>query len=153
MDQDKDIAFKAASDIPIGHKLAIKPMTTGDTVIKYGVDIGRVVADIAVGEHAPRAQHQDQALVGGDLMAMDLANATFRGYRRENDRVGVRNHVIVLPVDDLSNAACEAVANNIKGAMAIPHPLRPAPVRGGSGAALPAPSSAPARTPTSPRWW
>ena len=55
-------------------------------------------------------------------MAMDLANATFRGYRRENGRVGVRNHVIVLPVDDLSNAACEAVANNIKGAMAIPHP-------------------------------
>ncbi|MCY3828039.1 MAG: UxaA family hydrolase [Rhodospirillaceae bacterium] len=53
---------------------------------------------------------------------MDLANATFRGYRRENGRVGVRNHVIVLPVDDLSNAACEAVANNIKGAMAIPHP-------------------------------
>ena len=55
-------------------------------------------------------------------MAMDLGNATFRGYRRENGRVGVRNHVVVLPVDDLSNAACEAVANNIKGAMAIPHP-------------------------------
>src|SRR5260221_2193443 len=47
---------------------------------------------------------------------------TFQGYRRENGRVGVRNHVIILPVDDLSNAACEAVANNIKGAMAIPHP-------------------------------
>ena len=55
-------------------------------------------------------------------MAMDLANATFRGYRRDNGRAGVRNHVIILPVDDLSNAACEAVANNIKGAMAIPHP-------------------------------
>jgi (2R)-sulfolactate sulfo-lyase subunit beta len=47
---------------------------------------------------------------------------TFEGYRRENGRVGVRNHVIVLPVDDLSNAAAEAVAHNIKGAMAIPHP-------------------------------
>src|SRR6266496_6851288 len=46
----------------------------------------------------------------------------FLGYRRENGRVGVRNHVIVLPLDDLSNAAAEAVANNIKGAMAIPHP-------------------------------
>ncbi len=53
---------------------------------------------------------------------MDLANTTFWGYRRENGRVGVRNHVIILPVDDLSNAASEAVANNIKGAMAIPHP-------------------------------
>jgi (2R)-sulfolactate sulfo-lyase subunit beta len=43
------------------------------------------------------------------------------GYRRENGRVGVRNHVVVLPVDDISNAACEAVANNIKGTMALPH--------------------------------
>lgn len=46
----------------------------------------------------------------------------FTGFRRENGRVGVRNHIIVLPLDDLSNAACEAVANNIKGTMAIPHP-------------------------------
>lgn len=47
---------------------------------------------------------------------------SFWGYRRENGRVGVRNHVIILPLDDLSNAASEAVANNIKGALAIPHP-------------------------------
>lgn len=47
---------------------------------------------------------------------------TLMGYRRENGRVGIRNHVIILPVDDLSNAACEAVANNIKGTLAIPHP-------------------------------
>jgi (2R)-sulfolactate sulfo-lyase subunit beta len=53
---------------------------------------------------------------------MDLSKATFWGYKRENGRIGVRNHVIILPVDDLSNAACEAVANNIKGAMALPHP-------------------------------
>ncbi len=44
------------------------------------------------------------------------------GYRRENGRVGVRNHVVILPLDDLSNAACEAVANHIKGTLAIPHP-------------------------------
>ena len=55
-------------------------------------------------------------------MSQDLSNATFLGYRRENGRVGVRNHVIILPVDDLSNAACEAVANNIMGTMALPHP-------------------------------
>ncbi len=45
----------------------------------------------------------------------------FLGFRRENGRVGVRNHVVVLPVDDISNAAAEAVANNIKGALALPH--------------------------------
>ena len=45
----------------------------------------------------------------------------FQGYRRENGRVGVRNHVLILPLDDLSNAASEAVANNMKGTLAIPH--------------------------------
>ncbi len=44
------------------------------------------------------------------------------GYRRENGRVGIRNHVIILPLDDLSNSACEKVAYNIKGTKAIPHP-------------------------------
>ena len=53
---------------------------------------------------------------------MDLGKATFHGYRRENGRVGVRNHVIILPVDDLSNAAAEAVAHNVKGTLALPHP-------------------------------
>ena len=53
---------------------------------------------------------------------MNLSSSTFWGYKRENGRIGVRNHVIILPVDDLSNAAAEAVANNIKGTLALPHP-------------------------------
>ncbi len=52
MDQDKEITFKAASNIPIGHKLAIKALAKDATVIKYSTDIGRVVAPIGVGEHA-----------------------------------------------------------------------------------------------------
>jgi (2R)-sulfolactate sulfo-lyase subunit beta len=50
-----------------------------------------------------------------------MGRYSFQGYRRENGRVGIRNHVVLLPLDDLSNAACEAVANNIKGTMALPH--------------------------------
>ena len=50
-----------------------------------------------------------------------MSQQTIQAYRRDNGRVGVRNHVIILPVDDISNAACEAVANNIKGTMALPH--------------------------------
>ena len=53
---------------------------------------------------------------------MNLAKSTFQGFRRANGRIGVRNHVIILPVDDLSNAAAQAVENNIKGTMALPHP-------------------------------
>src|SRR6187401_1445898 len=55
-------------------------------------------------------------------MSVVSKDTTFLGYRRENGRVGVRNFVIVLPLDDLSNAAAEAVAHNIKGTLAIPHP-------------------------------
>jgi (2R)-sulfolactate sulfo-lyase subunit alpha len=51
MDQDKMIEFAAKSDIPIGHKLAIRDLKNGDTVIKYGVDIGRTVAPIRTGEY------------------------------------------------------------------------------------------------------
>ena len=51
MDQDRLIEFDAKSDIPIGHKLAIKPIRAGETIVKYGVDIGKAVADIGAGEH------------------------------------------------------------------------------------------------------
>lgn len=50
-----------------------------------------------------------------------MSEPTFKGYRRENGRVGVRNHVVILPVDDISNAACESVAHNIPGTLALPH--------------------------------
>ncbi|NCF46636.1 MAG: D-galactarate dehydratase [Alphaproteobacteria bacterium] len=51
----------------------------------------------------------------------DFSNVMVQGYRRDNGHIGVRNHVLILPLDDISNAACEAVANNIKGTLAIPH--------------------------------
>jgi (2R)-sulfolactate sulfo-lyase subunit alpha len=51
MDQDKSIEVTAKGDIPIGHKLAIRALAKDATVIKYGVDIGKVVAPIQVGEH------------------------------------------------------------------------------------------------------
>jgi len=52
MDQDREIKVRAKNDIPIGHKLAIRELAANDTVIKYGVDIGRAVAALKVGEHA-----------------------------------------------------------------------------------------------------
>src|SRR6202034_4311590 len=65
----------------------------------------------------PRSYTQSQDKAVGIVMAKSV----ILGYRRENGRVGVRNHVVILPVDDISNAACEAVANNIKGTLALPH--------------------------------
>lgn len=51
-----------------------------------------------------------------------MRNRTFFGYRRADGRVGVRNHVIILPIDDISNAACEGVAALVPGVMALTHP-------------------------------
>ena len=52
MDQDREIRVKAKNDIPIGHKVSLRDYKPGDTVIKYGVDIGKVVAPISKGAHA-----------------------------------------------------------------------------------------------------
>ena len=52
MDEDRTIALKTQQDIPIGHKLALKDIKSGDTIIKYGHDIGKAIADIETGAHA-----------------------------------------------------------------------------------------------------
>ena len=52
MDEDRMTVLQALQDIPIGHKVALADMATGDTVIKYGIDMGRVVAPISAGQHA-----------------------------------------------------------------------------------------------------
>ena len=52
MDEDELVTVSAKQDIPIGHKVALRDMAVGDTVFKYGIDIGKVVAPITAGEHA-----------------------------------------------------------------------------------------------------
>ena len=52
MDEDRMIDVTALQDIPIGHKVALADMAVGDTVLKYGIDMGKVVAPIRKGEHA-----------------------------------------------------------------------------------------------------
>ena len=51
MDSQDNIEVKALSDIPLGHKIALQDFAVGDTVLKYGHDIGKVVADIKTGDH------------------------------------------------------------------------------------------------------
>ena len=51
MAEDKTIKVKVLNDIPIGHKVALKDFKVGDSVLKYGVDIGKIVKPIKKGEH------------------------------------------------------------------------------------------------------
>ncbi|MGH7084786.1 MAG: UxaA family hydrolase, partial [Acetobacteraceae bacterium] len=48
---DSSFRLKAVADVPIGHKVALKDLKSGDTAIKYGEDIGRMVADVPKGAH------------------------------------------------------------------------------------------------------
>ena len=52
LDLDQTLTLDCVQDIPLGHKVALKDMAVGDTVIKYGVDIGKVVVPILRGQHA-----------------------------------------------------------------------------------------------------
>ena len=51
MDSQESVEMKAQQDIPLGHKIALKDLGVETSVIKYGADIGRIVADIKAGEH------------------------------------------------------------------------------------------------------
>ena len=51
MDTQENLEITARQEIPLGHKIALKDLKTDGSVIKYGQDIGRIVADIKVGEH------------------------------------------------------------------------------------------------------
>jgi len=52
LDEDRTITLACTQDIPIGHKVALRDLAVGDTVIKYGVDIGKVVQAVRKGQHA-----------------------------------------------------------------------------------------------------
>ena len=51
LDEDRTLQLECTQDIPIGHKVALKAMKSGDTIIKYGEDIGKMIANVGVGEH------------------------------------------------------------------------------------------------------
>lgn len=129
-------AVTVVNDIPLGHKVALRDMPVGHKLLKYGRPIGQVVEATAKGAHvhthnlktlrwsleevaAPvitTKPAERLALGGKKPEEMKLL-----GYRRENGRFGIRNHVVILPVDDISNAAAEGVSYLIKGTMALPH--------------------------------
>jgi len=51
METDETIKVKSLDAVPLGHKIALRDIKNGDTVLKYGNDVGRAVADIGKGHH------------------------------------------------------------------------------------------------------
>ena len=50
-EDDSDFKLRVKQDVPIGHKVALTDLKEGDTIIKYGEDIGRIIAPLTIGEH------------------------------------------------------------------------------------------------------
>ena len=118
--QSLEGSLLAVSDVPFGHKIALKPIAQGEPVIKYGYSIGVAKQAIAPGEHV-HSQNVASALKsnlerGGFKasnavpLASALAARTFEGYRRPDDSVGIRNEVwIVNTVGCVNHTAARIV--------------------------------------------
>ena len=121
--------------IPAGHKYALREIKKGETVIKYGEIIGRATSDIQVGEwvhtHNVKSHLDESAEYTYKFSAAELPKrqGTFKGFKREWGRAGIRNEIYIIPtvgcVNDvcrrLENAAQALIEGTIDGIFALTH--------------------------------
>jgi len=107
-----------ASDVPAGHKIAMRPIPAGATVLKYGYPIGVATRDISPGEHvhshnltSTLRDDFDPAKHATHLRKLPVpAEATFDGFRRPDGRVGIRNEIWIVNTVGCVNNAAERIA-------------------------------------------
>lgn len=124
-----------AEDIPAGHKIALKDFSEGDDVIKYGFPIGHVTREVGKGCHIDhnclktnleglldyRYEPVEAVLAGDHGTMVPESVRTFKGFRRGDGQVGIRNQVWVIPTVGCVNGIAETVAKRfnkeVAGAM------------------------------------
>ncbi len=126
------------SEIPAGHKLALRAIGAGEPVLKYGWPIGRATVDIAAGDHvhshnlATALQGlEDYAYAPQAPEALTGSDASFLGYRRADGRVGTRNEIWILctvgcvarTAQRIAEAAAKRFAGRVDGVIALTHPF------------------------------
>ena len=109
------------SDIPAGHKVALKDIKSGEGIIKYGSRIGLAKEDIKAGDHV-HIHNIKTAL--GDLLEYqyipkikelkETAHESFMGFRRKNGKVGVRNEIWIVPTVGCVNNIAQAIERRAK---------------------------------------
>lgn len=134
------ISIKALSDIPRGHKVALERIAKNQNVVKYGFPIGSATRDIKAGQWVHT--HNLKTNLGEVLRyayhprlksrEVKDQGETFRGYRRKDGRVGVRNEVWIIPTVSCVNRSAELTATaaweefggteNIDGIYEFTHP-------------------------------
>ncbi|WP_182112204.1 MULTISPECIES: UxaA family hydrolase [unclassified Actinotalea] len=116
-------ALEVTQSVPRGHKLAVRPVATGDAVHKYGQSIGRARVDIAPGDHvhthnlAMADVDQDYEFGTARVVPQPLAGPrpTFQGYRRADGRVGTRNYIAILTSVNCSASSAKLIADQFRG--------------------------------------
>jgi len=128
----------AAVEIPQGHKMALKPLSEGEHVIKYGFSIGHAVAPITPGDWVHT--HNMKTNLEGELeytynpklsFPEKREARSFMGFRRPDGKVGIRNEIWIIPtvgcVNDVAKALVaenqDLVSGTIDGLYAFTHPF------------------------------
>ena len=124
-------------DIPAGHKFALDEIAVGADIIKYGAPIGCATEDISVGAwvhtHNVRTNLSDvieYTYTPTEPMNRRESPVTFRGFRRKNGKVGIRNEIWIIPTVGCVNSPAQALAKeaaarvsgSVDGVYAFPHP-------------------------------
>ena len=113
-------------DIPRGHKIVLRDLKAGENVIKYGFPIGHVTRDAAAGsmvDHTCIKTNLEGLLDYSYQPALvDIPDAptkrTFKGFRRADGQVGVRNQIWVIPNVGCVNGICQTIVERFKAEIA-----------------------------------
>jgi len=132
-----DRPFLLQQSIPMGHKVALKPIKKGETIFKYGFSIGRATEDVLPGSHI-HSHNMKSCLTGQEVFSYHPTvfptpaknQKTFQGYLRENGKVGIRNEIWIIPTvgcinataESLAKAANEHLPSGIDCVVALTHP-------------------------------
>jgi altronate hydrolase len=109
-------------DVPRGHKIVLKDLKAGDNVVKYGFPIGHVTKDAASGtmvDHSCIKTNLEGLLEYSYSPALvEIPSAsevrTFKGYRRADGQVGIRNQIWVIPTVGCVNGICQEIVERFK---------------------------------------
>ena len=113
-------------DIPRGHKIVLRDLKAGENVVKYGFPIGHVTRDAAAGtmvDHTCIKTNLEGLLDYSYQPALvdipdDPKKRTFKGFRRADGQVGVRNQIWVIPNVGCVNGICQTIVERFKAEIA-----------------------------------
>lgn len=120
------VSLTTLSRIPAGHKVALKDLSEGEDVVKYGFPIGHLLQDVPQGgliDHSVLKTNLEGLLeysYDPDLteIAPDPVQATFKGYRRADGRAGIRNELWIIPTVGCVNGVVQNICRQFEAELA-----------------------------------